>query len=100
MTRMSSPTDMNIRLETSGKLNQYQMVLVIDQAKNRWSLEAEGDLKHLHFHTKQNQILGGTIKLLGDISFEPEKKWLSEVELKGINPQLLLPNWPVRLILN
>ena len=94
ITRLTSPTPMNIRLETSGKLSQYQMTLVIDQATNRWSLDAEGDLQHLHFHTNQNQLLGGTIKLLGDIDFgETQKKWLTEVDIKGIHPQLLLPDW-------
>ena len=97
LTHMSSPTPMNIRLETSGKLNDYKLAFVVEQANNRWFLKGNGDLNHLQFHTTENQILGGNIKLQGDLTFSQKLKLLASADIKGINPQSILPNWPGKL---
>lgn len=97
ITYMTSPSSMNFRLEASGKLDNYQLDFVVEQATNRWYLKGEGDLNHFKFHTNENQLLGGTVKLLGEVDFSPNVKWLAEAEIKGINPQSLVPSWPGHL---
>jgi translocation and assembly module TamB len=97
ITRMTSPTPMHLRLEASGKPVNYQIAVVIDQDKNHWSLQGEGDVDHLKFHTKENQLLGGTIKLDGEFSFREKLKWIADADIKGINPQLLFPSWPGKI---
>jgi translocation and assembly module TamB len=94
ITQMSSPTDMNIRLEASGKLDNYHATLVVDQAKNRWSVEGDGDLEHCLIHTKHHQLLGGTVKLLANLYFGQHPSWSAEADIQGLHPEYLLSHWP------
>lgn len=97
MTHMTSPTPMHIRLETSGKPTQYFFTTVIDQDKNHWSLQGEGDLKHLQFHTKENQLLGGTFKVIGDVAFGEKLSWHADVDVKGVDPEPFFQQWPGKI---
>lgn len=97
ITRMTSPTPMYVRLETSGKPINYLFTVVVDQEKNHWSLEGEGDTHQLKFHTKENKILGGTFKLLGQLNFGEKLNWFSDMEIKGINPEPFFPLWPGKI---
>ncbi len=100
ITRLTDPTPMNIRLDSSGKPGRYQMALVIEEGKNHWALNADGDFHQLHFSTKQNQILGGTLTIAGDLSLSEHPQWLGKVEVKDVHPELLFPEWTGTLNLN
>ncbi|MBX9586639.1 MAG: translocation/assembly module TamB domain-containing protein [Gammaproteobacteria bacterium] len=97
ITRMTSPTPMHVRLETSGKPINYLFTVVVDQETNHWSLQGEGDTHQLKFHTMENKILGGTFKLLGQLNFGEKLNWFADMEIKEINPEPFFPLWPGKI---
>lgn len=97
ITHITSPTPMHLRLETSGKPINYLFTMVIDQENNHWSLQGEGDPEHLQFHTKENQLLGGTFKLLGQVEFGEKLKWYTNIDVKDINPEPFFSSWPGKI---
>lgn len=100
VTQMSSPNKLNIRLETSGAPNNYEINLGLDQQHINWNLRGLGDLQHLKFQTRENKILGGSLKILGDIRFTPTLKWLVEAHVNQVNSGLFFPDWPGKMSFN
>lgn len=100
VTQMTSPEKFNIRLETSGAPNNYDINLGLDQQHINWNLRAHGNLQHLAFQTRENKILGGSLKILGDITFGPNLKWLMEAHVNQINSGLFFPEWPGKMSFN
>lgn len=84
------------KLELQGSVADYRLNLEAELEGSelphgKWRLLARGDPQRLRLEPLEGELLGGTVRALGEVAWDPEPSWQLDLQGERLDPGLFYP---------